>query len=122
MLAIYKPCLIRNNLAASHACCGLQKAGQLLTSLWSDHTWLEHDTCPLSCRPKIVEGRLNKIRSQKALLEQPFIKDTGSSVAEHIKTAVASLGENIQVGHSSRCLCCQTPLMCLLVKLGNHCS
>jgi len=49
------------------------------------------------CRPKIVEGRLNKIRSQKALLEQPFIKDTGNSVAEHIKAAVANLGENIQV-------------------------
>jgi len=44
-----------------------------------------------------VEGRLNKIRSQKALLEQPFIKDTGNSVAEHIKAAVANLGENIQV-------------------------
>lgn len=51
----------------------------------------------MCCRPKIVEGRLNKIRSQKALLEQPFIKDTGSTVAEHIKSAVASLGENIQV-------------------------
>lgn len=49
------------------------------------------------CRPKIVEGRLAKIRSQKALLEQPYIKDTGSTVAEHIKSAVASLGENIQV-------------------------
>ena len=48
-------------------------------------------------RPKIVEGRLAKIRSQKALLEQPYIKDSGSSVAEHIKSAVASLGENIQV-------------------------
>ena len=44
-----------------------------------------------------MEGRLTKIRSQKALLEQPFIKDTGSTVAEHIKSAVASLGENIQV-------------------------
>lgn len=51
----------------------------------------------LMCRPKIVEGRLAKIRSQKALLEQPYIKDTGNTVAEHIKSAVASLGENIQV-------------------------
>lgn len=54
------------------------------------------------CRPKIVEGRLSKIRSQKALLEQPFIKDTGNSVAEHIKAAVASLGENIQVSAAWR--------------------
>ncbi|KAL3150404.1 hypothetical protein ABBQ32_000242 [Trebouxia sp. C0010 RCD-2024] len=52
---------------------------------------------PEAIRPKIVEGRLAKIRSQKALLEQPYIKDTGSTVAEHIKSAVASLGENIQI-------------------------
>ncbi|KAL3138010.1 hypothetical protein ABBQ38_005246 [Trebouxia sp. C0009 RCD-2024] len=52
---------------------------------------------PEAIRPKIVEGRLAKIRSQKALLEQPYIKDTGNTVAEHIKSAVASLGENIQI-------------------------
>jgi len=63
------------------------------------------------CRPKIVEGRLNKIRSQKALLEQPFIKDTGNSVAEHIKAAVANLGENIQVR-----ICWHMPYICLCAK------
>jgi len=60
------------------------------------------------CRPKIVEGRLNKIRSQKALLEQLFIKDTGNSVAEHIKAAVANLGENIQVR-----VCWCVPYVCM---------
>ena len=44
-----------------------------------------------------MEGRLGKIRKEKALLEQPFIKDTSKTVAEHIKSVVASLGENIQV-------------------------
>ena len=44
-----------------------------------------------------MEGRLSKIRKEKALLEQPFIKDTSKTVAEHIKSVVASLGENIQV-------------------------
>ena len=68
-----------------------------------------------------MEGRLAKIRSQKALLEQPYIKDTGSTVAEHIKSAVASLGENIQV-----CiLCCHlltspaaSHFRCLHVAVG----
>jgi translation elongation factor EF-Ts len=47
-------------------------------------------------RGKIVDGRVAKIAKERALLEQPFIKDTGKSVAEHIKAAVAAIGENIQ--------------------------
>ena len=47
-------------------------------------------------RGKIVEGRVAKIFKERALLEQPFIKDTGRSVAEHIKAQVAAIGENIQ--------------------------
>lgn len=70
-------------------------------------SWLIAVSTPV-CRPKIVEGRLNKIRSQKALLEQPFIKDTGNSVAEHIKAAVANLGENIQVR-----VCWRVPYICV---------
>jgi elongation factor Ts len=48
-------------------------------------------------RGKIVEGRVAKIFKERALLEQPFIKDTGKTVAEHIKAQVAAIGENIQV-------------------------
>ncbi len=48
-------------------------------------------------RGKIVDGRVAKIAKERALLEQPFIKDTSKSVAEHIKAAVAAIGENIQV-------------------------
>jgi translation elongation factor EF-Ts len=48
-------------------------------------------------RPKIVEGRIAKIAKEMALMEQAFIKDTGKTVAEHIKEAVATIGENIQV-------------------------
>ena len=47
-------------------------------------------------RPKIVEGRVAKIAKERALLEQPFIKDTGKTVDEHIKESVAAIGENIQ--------------------------
>ena len=48
-------------------------------------------------RPKIVEGRVAKIAAERALLEQPFIKDPKISTADHIKAAVAAIGENIQV-------------------------
>ena len=48
-------------------------------------------------REKMVEGRLGKIAKELALLEQPFIKDNTITVGEHIKAAVATIGENIQV-------------------------
>jgi elongation factor Ts len=49
-----------------------------------------------------VEGRLDKIKRQYALLEQPALRDNNKSVAELIKECIAATGENIQV----RCLCC----------------
>jgi len=55
-----------------------------------------------------VDGRVAKIAKERALLEQPFIKDTGKSVAEHIKAAVAAIGENIQ----ARRRCCKTLRCC----------
>lgn len=48
-------------------------------------------------RGKIVDGRVQKIFKERALLEQPFIKDTSKTLAEHIKAQVATIGENIQV-------------------------
>ena len=51
----------------------------------------------LGGREKMVEGRLGKIAKELALLEQPFIKDNTKTVGEHIKEAVAAIGENIQV-------------------------
>ena len=52
---------------------------------------------PENIRAKIVEGRVAKIAGEAALLEQPFIKESTTTVGEHIKAAVASIGENIQV-------------------------
>ena len=49
-------------------------------------------------RGKIVDGRVQKIFKERALLEQAFIKDTSKTVADHIKAQVATIGENIQVG------------------------
>jgi len=57
---------------------------------------------PENIRAKIVDGRVAKIAGEAALLEQPFIKDSTTTVGEHIKAAVASIGENIQVRRFAR--------------------
>lgn len=51
---------------------------------------------------KIVEGRLNKFFEEQCLLEQRFIKDDSKTIEEIIKEAIATIGENIQVGRFAR--------------------
>ena len=46
---------------------------------------------------RIVEGKLNKYYEENCLLEQPFIKDGGMTVAELVQSANALLGENIVI-------------------------
>lgn len=51
---------------------------------------------------KIVEGRLGKFYQESTLLEQPYIKDDKKTVEELLKEAVATMGENIQIGSFAR--------------------
>lgn len=51
---------------------------------------------------QIVEGMLKKHFAEKALLDQPFIKNPDMSVGEYVKEANARLGENIVVRRFSR--------------------
>ncbi|MBS3966092.1 MAG: translation elongation factor Ts [Truepera sp.] len=51
---------------------------------------------------KIVEGRLNKFFEEQCLLEQRFIKDDSKTIEEIVKEAIATIGENIQVGRFAR--------------------
>ena len=46
---------------------------------------------------KIVEGRLAKFYEEICLMEQPFIKENTTTIADLIKTKIAKLGENISV-------------------------
>ena len=57
---------------------------------------------PANVMDKIVEGRLNKFYGEMVLLEQPFVKDDKKTVEQLLKEAVATMGENIQVGTFSR--------------------
>lgn len=52
--------------------------------------------------PQIVEGMLKKHFAEKALLEQPFIKNPDMTVGDLVKDHVARLGENIVVRQFKR--------------------
>jgi len=51
---------------------------------------------------QIVEGMLKKHFAEKALLEQPFVKNPDQTVGDVVKEANAKLGENIVVRRFSR--------------------
>ena len=51
---------------------------------------------------QIVEGMLKKHFAEKALLDQPFVKNPDQTVGDVVKEANAKLGENIVVRRFSR--------------------
>ena len=51
---------------------------------------------------QIVDGMLKKHFAEKALLEQPFVKNPDQTVGDVVKEANAKLGENIVVRRFSR--------------------
>jgi elongation factor Ts len=51
---------------------------------------------------KIMSGKEEKFRKENSLLGQNFIKDQNVSVGEHVKSIIAKVGENIQVGDIGR--------------------
>ncbi|MBK9166713.1 MAG: translation elongation factor Ts [Bryobacterales bacterium] len=57
---------------------------------------------PEAVADKIVEGRMAKFFEEVCLLEQPFVKDPGTSVDQLVKTRIAKLGENITVARFTR--------------------
>jgi len=52
---------------------------------------------PENVLDKIVEGRMAKYYQEACLLEQPFVKDPGLSIKDHIAAHIQKIGENIQV-------------------------
>jgi elongation factor Ts len=51
---------------------------------------------------KMLEGKLGKFYEEFCLLEQPFIKEQGQTIAQLIATKVGKLGENISVRRFAR--------------------
>lgn len=52
---------------------------------------------PENVLDKIVEGRMSKFYSENCLLDQPFVRDPGITVNEHIASYIGKIGENIRV-------------------------
>lgn len=57
---------------------------------------------PENIAPQIVEGMLKKYFAEKALLEQPYVKNPDVTVGQYVKEHVARLGENIVVRQFKR--------------------
>jgi elongation factor Ts len=57
---------------------------------------------PENMVPQIVEGMLKKHFAERALLEQPFVKNPDQTVGQYVKEANAKLGENIVVRRFNR--------------------
>ncbi|MBP9667239.1 elongation factor Ts, partial [Candidatus Saccharibacteria bacterium] len=57
---------------------------------------------PADMREKIVDGQLGKHFAEKVLLSQAYILDDSKTIEQHIKEAIAKLGENIVVGQFRR--------------------
>ncbi|MEO8607749.1 MAG: translation elongation factor Ts [Chloroflexota bacterium] len=51
---------------------------------------------------KIIDGRMDKFFEEICLLEQKFIKDDEKTIAQMLSTAVAELGESIQINRFAR--------------------
>ena len=51
---------------------------------------------------KIIEGRMNKFYEEICLMEQPFIKENTTTIADVVKAKIAKLGENITVSRFVR--------------------
>lgn len=57
---------------------------------------------PEEMREKIVEGQLKKHFAEQVLMNQAYILDDSKTVEQHIKEAIAKLGENIVVRQFKR--------------------
>jgi elongation factor Ts len=51
---------------------------------------------------KIVDGQLQKYFAERCLLEQPFVKDPDTTVADYVKATAARMNENVVVRRFSR--------------------
>ncbi|MDH5804471.1 MAG: elongation factor Ts, partial [Gemmatimonadota bacterium] len=52
---------------------------------------------PEAVREKMVEGKIKKFCQERALLDQPFVKNDKQSVGDLIKEVSAKVGENVVV-------------------------
>ncbi len=59
---------------------------------------------PADIREKIVSGRVNKLLGERVLLEQPFVKDPGKTIADLLQEKSKALGDTVTVERFTRYL------------------
>ena len=59
--------------------------------------WISREQVPKEVTDKMAEGNLEKFYSTVCLLEQAFIKNTETTIREHLTAKIAELGENIVI-------------------------
>jgi len=57
---------------------------------------------PENIRDKIVEGKIKKFLSERALMDQPYVKDDKKTIGQLIKEVSGTLGEAISVKRFAR--------------------
>lgn len=57
---------------------------------------------PAEIQKKILEGKEGKLRSEKSLMSQNFVKDPDKTVEVLVKEKIAKLGENIEIGEFTK--------------------
>ena len=57
---------------------------------------------PANVVEKIVEGKMSKFYEEVCLLDQPFVKEPGTTIHQLIASKVGKLGENISVRRFAR--------------------
>lgn len=63
---------------------------------------VKEDGKPEHIAEKIVEGKLQKFFKENTLLAQPFVKDTGKTIAELITEVSSRTGEKIEIARFAR--------------------
>jgi elongation factor Ts len=63
---------------------------------------VEESGKPEPVRAKIVEGKMRKFLQERALMDQPFVKEDKKSVGQLVKEVSSKVGENLVVARFSR--------------------
>jgi elongation factor Ts len=57
---------------------------------------------PAAIQEKMVAGKINKFKAERALLQQPFVKDPTKTISDLITATVQEVGEKITVSEFTR--------------------
>ena len=69
-------------------------------AIWEEQ--LKNEGKPAEIMEKIMEGKENKLRSEVALLSQPFVKDPDKTIEDLLNETVGKIGEKIEIGEFAR--------------------